>query len=77
MWNPGTNLLLMALYNNIAYVAFRDHRIQYAEESLRELSLMLVDDSIKNCSKDDDFEFFESNSLVWVNELRLFTSPAA
>lgn len=76
MWNLRTNLLLMALYNNIAHVAFCDHLVQYAEEALRELSLLLVG-SINSGHKGEDFQFFEANTLVWANEISLFTSPAA
>lgn len=77
MWNPSINLLLMALYNNIAHVAFCDHLIQCAEDSLRELALILMDDSLRNGRTGEELDFFESNSLVWANEIILCTSPAA
>ena len=79
MCHPTTNLLLMALYNNIAHLAFCVHEIEYAINAIRELMLVLMDDSVKanlSCNKEDS-AFFHQNTFVLASDMSIATSPAA
>lgn len=79
MWHPCTTLLLMALYNNTAHIAFCAHEICYAVEALQELSVLLADDTVRSnfSSTEEDLEFFHRNTIILANEMSISTSPAA
>ncbi|GAX26686.1 hypothetical protein FisN_2Hh371 [Fistulifera solaris] len=79
MWQSNTSLLLMALYNNIAHMAFCVHETAYAVYALEELTLLLMDESVKAnlTSNAENFEFFYRNTLVLASRVGIATSPAA
>jgi hypothetical protein len=79
MWQTNTTLLLMALCNNVAHMAFCVHETEYAVYALEELTLLLMDESVKAnlTSHEEDFEFFYRNTLVLASRVGIATSPAA
>ncbi|GAX15893.1 hypothetical protein FisN_2Lh371 [Fistulifera solaris] len=79
LWQSHTTLLLMALYNNLAHMAFCVHETAYAVYALEELTLLLMDESVKAnlTSHEEDFEFFYRNTLVLASRVGIATSPAA
>jgi hypothetical protein len=71
------DVLIMALYNNIAHIHFHQFRIAETRSSMGEMSLILESEHTSPLLNEDDYSLFYWNAIFSQGILNLNSAPAA